>query len=67
MYLMSSIYTAVERSIIMGRPLKNIIRIQGIEPYLMMNKNGKEDAPNKFLTQAFDRNIPTAIEVPFNN
>ena len=37
-YLMRSMYIAVVSIIIMVRPLQIIIRIQGIDPYFMMNK-----------------------------
>ena len=57
-------YVMVEMFLIMGRPLQIIIRIQGIDPCIRMNINRKEEAPKTFLTQAFDRNEPTVINIP---
>ena len=63
---MSNMYIVVERFIIMGRHLQIIIRIQGIEPCFMMNKNRKDDYPKILLTQESDRKGSTLIEIPFN-
>ena len=40
-YTMRNMYIAAERFIIMGRTLHIIIRIWGIDPCFMMNKNRK--------------------------
>ena len=40
-YIMSNMYALGESFIIMARPQKMIIRIQGIDPCFMMNKNRK--------------------------
>ena len=65
-YLLSIIYITVERFIILGRPIKIIIRIQRIDICFVMNKNCKEDAPKTLLTKSFDRNGTTVIKIPLN-
>ena len=52
---MSKTYVAVESFVIMGRPLKNILRFQVIDPCFMMNKNCKEEAPKKFSLKNFTK------------
>ena len=56
----------VESLIILNIPLHIFIRIQGIDLCFMMNKNNKEDTPKILLTQAFEINGPTVIDIPVN-
>ena len=65
-YLMIKMYVSVKRLIITGIPIYIIIRIQGIDPCFLMNKNRKEDTQRTLLTQEFDINGPTVIEIPVN-
>ena len=44
-------YVVVEGFIILGRTLQIIIRIQGIDPCIIMNKNCKEDDPKTLPKQ----------------
>ena len=60
-YLMSNMFIAFERFVILGIPLQIIIRILGIYPCFMMNKNCKEGTPKTLLTQSFDKNGLTII------
>ena len=65
-HLTRNMYLSVERFIILGRPLQIIIRIQVIDPCFMMDKNCKEEDPKTLLTQEFDINGPSEIEIPVN-
>ena len=61
---MREIYVTVKSFINLCRTPQTIIRIKGIKPCFMMNKNLKKGYPKTLLTLGFDRNIPTVIKKP---